>query len=241
MSPSATTDDFRDWDAAYVLGMLSAEDRRSYERHLGSCPACSAALAELAGLPGILGSLSTEEAVALTVVTDAATLHDSAHEPGLVQRLAATSVRRRRRSRLRLAGVAVLATAVLAVGGFFVGSSIAAPPARPAAIPMTALVGNAVAADLTVTSKKWGTRLDWDCSYGSSSSSGSGSSGGSADMDYDLVVTEKNGTEVVVASWSAYGQAAKNLSASTRVATSDIRSVDIRVEGSPTALARAKL
>jgi Putative zinc-finger len=232
-----TDDDYRDWDAAYVLGMLSPDDRRAYERHLGTCSACSSAVAELAGLPGILGALTAEEAVELTTVTDAASLHDSAHEPGLVQRLAATSVRRRRRTRFALGGGSVLVAAVLAVGAFFVGSSIATP-APPAAIPMTAIGGNAVAADLTVTSKKWGTRLDWNCSYGSHGSAGPG---GAADMDYDLVVTEKDGTEVVVASWSAYGEAAKNLSASTRVATGDIRSVDIRLEGSTTPLAQAKL
>ena len=47
-----TTDRFRDWDAAYVLGALDSEDRRAYERHLAKCPSCSKALAELAGLPG---------------------------------------------------------------------------------------------------------------------------------------------------------------------------------------------
>ena len=40
------TDQFRDWDAAYVLGALDADDRRAFERHLGTCPECSAAVAE---------------------------------------------------------------------------------------------------------------------------------------------------------------------------------------------------
>jgi hypothetical protein len=95
-------------------------------------------------------------------------------------------------------------------------------------------VQNAVTANLTVTPKKWGTRLDWNCSYASTYPA-------SAALDYDLVVTQKNGTEVVVASWSASGRAAGNLSASTRVVTADIRSVDIRLEGSDVPLARAKL
>ena len=45
---SETTDRFRDWDAAYVLGALSTEDRRAFERHLASCPECAADVAELA-------------------------------------------------------------------------------------------------------------------------------------------------------------------------------------------------
>ncbi len=33
-----TTDRFRDWDAAYVLGALDSEDRRAFERHLRDLP-----------------------------------------------------------------------------------------------------------------------------------------------------------------------------------------------------------
>jgi anti-sigma-K factor RskA len=28
------------WDAAYVLGSLSAADRREFEAHMANCPAC---------------------------------------------------------------------------------------------------------------------------------------------------------------------------------------------------------
>ena len=50
---TADEDQFRDWDAAYVLGALSPEDRRAYEEHLRTCDACRAALGELAGIPGL--------------------------------------------------------------------------------------------------------------------------------------------------------------------------------------------
>jgi len=46
--------DFSDWDAAYILGALSPEDRRAYEKHLAETPASAAELSELAGLPGVL-------------------------------------------------------------------------------------------------------------------------------------------------------------------------------------------
>ena len=34
-------DEFSDWDAAYVAGLLSPDERRSFERHLAECPACA--------------------------------------------------------------------------------------------------------------------------------------------------------------------------------------------------------
>ena len=47
-------DDIADWDAAYVLGALSRDDRHRYEAYLAENPDRAAALTELAGLPGIL-------------------------------------------------------------------------------------------------------------------------------------------------------------------------------------------
>ncbi|WP_316296494.1 zf-HC2 domain-containing protein, partial [Clavibacter michiganensis] len=45
-------DDIHEWDAAYVLGSLSATDRALFEAHLEGCDACMRSLAELSGLPG---------------------------------------------------------------------------------------------------------------------------------------------------------------------------------------------
>lgn len=35
------------WDAAYVLGSLSATDWREFEAHMAGCPQCRQAVAEL--------------------------------------------------------------------------------------------------------------------------------------------------------------------------------------------------
>ena len=51
-------DDVAVWDAAYVLGALSREDRHAYEAYLASNHERAEALTELAGLPGILDRLS---------------------------------------------------------------------------------------------------------------------------------------------------------------------------------------
>ena len=43
-------DDLDEWDAAYVLGALSLEERRTYESYLAANPTRSAELTELAGV-----------------------------------------------------------------------------------------------------------------------------------------------------------------------------------------------
>ena len=58
-------DEYRSWDAAYVLGSLVSSERHEFEEHLSGCAGCRAAVAELAGLPSLLAALSPEEAQAL--------------------------------------------------------------------------------------------------------------------------------------------------------------------------------
>ena len=50
-------DRYATWDAAYVLGSLSSDERREYEAHLSTCPRCSAAVAELSEIPPLLAKL----------------------------------------------------------------------------------------------------------------------------------------------------------------------------------------
>lgn len=53
------------WDAAYVLGSLSAADRREFETHLTHCLACRQAVDELAGIPALLNELDFRTATAI--------------------------------------------------------------------------------------------------------------------------------------------------------------------------------
>jgi hypothetical protein len=232
-----TTDRFRDWDAAYVLGALDSEDRRAYERHLATCPACSKALAELAGLPGILSKLSTSDAVALLADEDVSVgvddhLREGVHTPGLVQRLAIASARRRRRIRLGLLGAAIAVVALITAGG--VAYTAGQTPVS-AAVAMAPNHQHMIAASLSVTRKAWGTRFDWSCSYPRVASIYSDP------VSYDLVVVKKSGAQSVVATWSAAGPHAAGLTASSDIAYGDISSVEIRLTGSSTALLRENL
>ena len=67
-----STDPYREWDAAYVLGALPPGERREFEEHLATCDACRAAVGEIAGLPGLLGQVPVEDAVAADVTAEAA-------------------------------------------------------------------------------------------------------------------------------------------------------------------------
>lgn len=68
---SETSDGGRDshayavWDAAYVLGSLSASDRCDFETHLGECAPCREAVAELTDLPTLLSLLGDDEVAAI--------------------------------------------------------------------------------------------------------------------------------------------------------------------------------
>jgi hypothetical protein len=233
-----TIDRFRDWDAAYVLGALSTEDRRAFERHLSTCAECTAAVAELAGLPGILGKLSADDAVALiddtrvaVAAADDSHLRDENHTPGLVQRLAVASKRRRRRTRigLLLSGVAVLA--VFTVGGVTYAAN---QPPQPITVAMSPLNQHAITASLTVTKKGWGTRFDWSCNY-------LGDTWEGKSVSYDLVVTDKLGKQSTVATWSSTGPHANGLTASSAIPTDNIRTVEIRLTGTTTPLLEENL
>ncbi|MHB1170955.1 MAG: anti-sigma factor family protein [Lacisediminihabitans sp.] len=238
-------DQFRDWDAAYVLGALSPEDRRAFERHLASCPVCTAAVTELAGMPGLLRKLRAEDAVALTTAPDDDHLRGQQHEPGLVQKLAASANKRRRRVRAATLTLVLSAAAVLALGGIFIGAAlgptanIAEPPAtsRPSGtvVAMTPLEPGTMTANLKFTQKPWGTRFDWTCEY----LTGDGKTSGA--KTYSMVITDASGIETIIATWNAAGPGAAGLAASSSVATSNIRSVEIRAMDTNTPLVRTDL
>ncbi|TAM70673.1 MAG: zf-HC2 domain-containing protein [Microbacteriaceae bacterium] len=61
-------DPYEEWDAAYLLGALSATERLEFEAHLSGCARCAGAVADLAGLPGLLGALDDDEALAMLAV-----------------------------------------------------------------------------------------------------------------------------------------------------------------------------
>jgi anti-sigma factor RsiW len=63
-------DSYTEWDAAYVLGALSAVERREFEDHLTTCDDCRAAVADFAGMPGLLAQLHAGEVLAIDAPSD---------------------------------------------------------------------------------------------------------------------------------------------------------------------------
>jgi hypothetical protein len=71
-----------------------------------------------------------------------------------------------------------------------------------------------ITAELGVTEKQWGTRLDWNCEYTKDWSRNVGS--------YDLVVTTVDGKHTTVGSWRPAGDEASGLAAATVIPTAQI-------------------
>jgi hypothetical protein len=223
-------DDLAEWDAAYVLGALSLEDRRTYEGYLAANPARAAELTEFAGMPGILNALSRDEAVALT---DLAGVPPTQNQPDNVASLAHAAAKRQQRTRRTWLAATVASAAAFLIAGGIVGATVfpqsAAPPQTVAMQAMQPTPRGGLTAELAVTEKKWGTELNWACQYTKDWSRNVAS--------YDIVVTKHDGVQQTVGSWKPAGDEATGLSAATSIPTSQIRTVDIRVSGTDEPLA----
>ncbi|ULE31945.1 hypothetical protein [Mycobacterium sp. IDR2000157661] len=216
-------DDIAEWDAAYVLGALSRQDRRDYEDFLAENPQRTADLTELAGMPGILNALSREEAVALTDIGGPPV---PAERPDNVASLARAAAKRQQRSRRSALVAAVASAAVLAVLGVVVGSTVFPRQSAVQTVamqPMQQAERQGLTAQLAVTQKKWGTELHWACEY---------TKDWARQVDsYDMVVITRDGAQRTVGSWRPAGDEATGLAAATAIPTDQIRSVEIRVSG----------
>jgi hypothetical protein len=225
----ASDDDLAEWDAAYVLGALSLEDRRTYESYLAANPARAAELTEFAGMPGILNALSRDEAVALT---DLAGAPPAEQRPDNIASLAQAAAKRQQRTRRSWLAAAVASAAALLIAGGIVGATVFPDYAPTQTVAMQAMQPTprgGLTAELAVTEKKWGTELNWACQYTQDWSRNVGS--------YDIVVTTNDGAQHAVGSWKPAGDEATGLSAATSIPTSKIKAVDIRVSGTDEPLA----
>lgn len=148
------------WDAAYVLGSLSASDRREFESHMADCPACREAVAELSGMPALLSQLDRSDVAALSNDEPSST-------PNLLPSLLATVRSRRRRSRLVTWTCSAAAAVVLAIGVLVgvTGHFPTSPPPQTSvsALPMAQVGTTALASTVSVSGQHWGTFIDLRC------------------------------------------------------------------------------
>ncbi|SOJ53510.1 Anti-sigma-L factor RslA [Mycobacterium simulans] len=164
-----TTDDnhrYATWDAAYVLGSLSAADRREFEAHLAKCPRCRDAVSELCGVPALLSQLSTDDVAAInesarTVGTPPA----PQMSPELLPSLLATVRWRRRRTRLTTWVASAAAAVVLAIGVLvgIQGHSGSPQQATVSAQPMAQVGTSLLTSTVSLSSQHWGTFINLRC------------------------------------------------------------------------------
>jgi anti-sigma factor RsiW len=161
------------WDAAYVLGSLSAADRREFETHMATCAECREAVAELSGVPALLSQLNHDEVAAISESGSIAgtalagtALATPEVPPELLPSLLATVRFRRRRTRMTTWVASAAAAVVLAVGvlvGVQGHSPVAQQQVTASAQPMAQVGTNLLTSTVALNSQHWGTSINLQC------------------------------------------------------------------------------
>jgi hypothetical protein len=206
------SDPYRDWDAAYLLGALPAEDRRTYEEHLRTCAECSAELASLDGVPGTLAALPAERALA--TVTEA--------PPHLLPNLVRGVQRDRRRRRIRLGALIAGVAAAAAVVGALIAIPLTREEPHGDYVVLAQTVASKLSADARLVPERWGTTIEISCRYDELATPSERGRG------YELYVTDTSGKSQLVASWTAAPGTTVKPAATTKLQRSEIRALDIR-------------
>lgn len=213
-------DRYATWDAAYVLGSLSSEERREYKAHLATCPRCREAVDELSGIPALLATVDPADIDDV----DAAAAQPPPHLlDSLLDRVRA----RRRRSRWITTAAVGLAAAVLALGLAMVvrpetfGLQTGTPQASSQQLEMTKVADTPINATVSMTGFGWGTRIDMACTYGD---------WGQRDappQNLAMVVVGHDGSRNQIATWLGLSGATALPSANTPMQVHEIASVQL--------------
>lgn len=229
---------YADWDAAYVLGALTPADRRAFEEHLQRCDACRAAVAEMAPMPGLLALarpvIEAEAAGAPAPIPAAPPTADPTAVPGardappleppanLMERVARRD-RSLRASRVRRLAVAAAGAAAAIALAVTVPAWWAAQgrPDPAETVALAAVADTPLTASVDLTPVAWGTSISMDCDY-------AGAASGEGPWVYSLVVTDTDGHDSQVATWTARAGSSVTLQAATAVPLDDIASIEVR-------------
>ena len=216
-------DRYETWDAAYILGSLSSNERLEYEAHLATCARCPAAVAELSGIPALLARVDPADVQAL----DETQPEPPPLKPEVLDTLLAKVAWRRRRTRLVSSIALAAAAAVLAVGlaiglkpGVF-GLGSDTPQATGTMLEMSKVAPTPINATVTMTDYAWGTRIDMACTYGD---------WGNRDappQNLGMVVVGRDGSHSEVATWLGLSGATALPSANTPKPKSEIAAVQL--------------
>jgi anti-sigma factor RsiW len=198
-------------DAAYLLGALTASERRAYEEHLPGCPECTRAVNEVAGLPGLLSKVPPGELdVALPEVP--ATLL-----PALLSSIRRT--RRRRAWTLAALGAVAACLAVVAVVGV-VPVHRELPTSETVAAPLQPVGTVPIQASARLAPLPWGTGIELHCSYAAGYQTGA--------QTYDLVAVDHGGAVQQVATWQVAPGGEAQVTGTSSWQPDDIAALEIR-------------
>lgn len=240
-----TTDRYVDWDAAYILGALSSEDRISYERHLADCAVCRKQVGELAGLPGLLATLEPAEVLALDLpmsglpARDPARVDVTGRAQGAPQHFVpATSRRPVRRRRWLAAAASLLALGGAGAGGYALAAAqrppaqVIAGPTRLAFSPVAASSMTAVV-DLAPVGKR--TTITVECQYSGYATDPSNSA------SYSVWAVSRDGQAQLVTTWQAHPDEVMRPSGSIDLPVSQLAAVEIRRADTGQTIMRARV
>ena len=220
-------DPYAMWDAAYVLGSLSSNDRREYEAHLSGCASCRSAVGELSGMPALLTMLSSDEVAAI----DDRGLEPPPMRPGLLDEILHRVQRQRRRTRWIAWTATAAAAAVLAVAALlatnpaqFGLTPLPVPETSAQALPMTPVVPSSFEATVVVSSQGWGTHVEMTCTYREEPGAADDDAGGDKLAMYAV---GRDGSRVQLATWMAHAGATASPSGSTSMPVDQIAAVQV--------------
>ncbi|GAA4163095.1 zf-HC2 domain-containing protein [Gryllotalpicola daejeonensis] len=210
-----------EWDAAYVLGALSPDDRRRFEAHLEECADCRAAVGELAVMPALLSRVPNPLAAERAAAGSPFETQPSAPPAGS-DLLAALAHRVRRRRLARRWGLAAAsAVAALAIAAAIVlPARLNAPDTR---ITLAQTVQSPITATVSLTSKRWGTEIGMTCGYAEQPAGFEVSY-----RSYALYVTDASGRATRVSSWSAWPGSEIHTSGAVDTPKAELRTVQVR-------------
>ncbi|PKQ25182.1 MAG: hypothetical protein CVT64_11255 [Actinobacteria bacterium HGW-Actinobacteria-4] len=207
---------FADWDAAYVLGSLTPDDRAAYESHLDACARCQDAVAELAPMPGLLTR-------ARPLIEDAEPL--PVPPSNLIDLVQARERQRVRTLRQRVIAATAAVAAVVAIA-VAVPIALSQSPVPTAVVAMAPVGSTSLTASVALTEQEWGTALAMDCVYGADALARSpyGAAGGI----FVLWVIDDAGEASQVSTWAAAPGDTVSLTAGTAVPLAQIAALEIR-------------
>jgi anti-sigma-K factor RskA len=212
---------YAEWDAAYVLGALSPADRREFETHLEECKACRAAVAELSALPGLLGRLDSARAFAVLEPEG-----DAGHPPAdLVERIRSRDRTRRIRRGLISVG-ALAAAAALATVLTLAVPTLLSPAEQPASTVAFAATSADVPVEATaeLVRADWGTSIRMTCTWHPVDPV----NGPYGPVEYALWVTDADGAETSLSTWSSGPGDRVVVTAGTAVDLDSISRLEVR-------------